>query len=69
MIGTIRDDLDKAIESYGNARYLDGLRAGVAELETFVAWMTRQPDTQRQKQTREWMERRVAEIRAKNPGL
>lgn len=54
-----------ALKIYGDSRFLDGLRLGVAELQTFIAWMTQQPDTRRQAETRKWMERRVAEIRAK----
>jgi hypothetical protein len=60
------DKIITAMHSYGKSCYLDGLRAGIAEMQLFIAWMTRQPDTKRQAETRSWMERRVLEVKAKN---
>lgn len=60
-----RDDLNAAIEQYGQVQFEDGLRAGLAVAEKIQGWLTAQPDSVRQKQQREWAEAAIAEAKQK----
>ena len=61
-----RDDLNAAIEQYGQAQFEDGLRAGLAVAEKIQGWLTAQPDSVRQKQQREWAEKAIADAKQKH---
>lgn len=40
-----------------------GMGRGLSELETVRGWLTRQPDTKRQAETREWVHALIASYR------
>ena len=44
--------------------YVAGLREGLKVAEDGVCWLTRLPDTRRQRETREWMEKAIAKAKA-----
>lgn len=54
---------DDAIERYAERRYKDGMRAGLEVAERIVGWLTRQPDTRRQRETREMAETAIEKAR------
>jgi len=51
-----RQDMDDAIRAYGEAEYWRGLDAGLAVAERIRGWLTRQPDTEEQREVRTWVD-------------
>lgn len=56
--------LASSLESWGDARYQEGLEHGLYAAELIVGWLTEQPDTKRQAKVRQWAERAIAKARA-----
>lgn len=52
-----------SVRAYGDERYRDGLRDGLAVAERIRGWLTREPDTKRQAEVREWADRAIAAAR------
>jgi len=63
-----KDKLLRSVDVYGDEKYQEGLETGLKVAETIMGWLTRQPDTRRQKEVREWAERLVEKTR-KERGL
>lgn len=62
-----RDDitrrLDAALDDLCSAEYRRGREDGLAVAEKIRAWLTREPDTRRQRETREWFETEIKKAR------
>lgn len=51
------------VTNLGLEQYRLGMERGLKELETVRCWLTRQPDTKRQAETREWADKLIARYR------
>lgn len=56
---TLRD----AIREYGRDCYRRGLHEGLSVAERVRDWLTREPDTRRQREVREWADKAIAKAR------
>ncbi len=60
------DRVNLAVEQYGQEQFRAGLLAGLAVAEKIQGWLTMQPDSDRQRQQREWAEKAIAETKQKH---
>lgn len=60
-----RERLDAALDDMIRSEYIAGLEAGLVVAEMAAAFMTRIPDTRRQRETRGWILSAIAEARAR----
>ena len=60
------DALTAAVHIYGRSQFQIGVDVGLIVAEKILVWLNRQPDTARQRETREWAEEAIAECRREN---
>ena len=56
----LRQSALASVIAYGDARYQHGLQDGLLLVDKIRGWLTKQPDTKRQRELREWID---AELR------
>jgi hypothetical protein len=59
----ISPQLDDALQQELQKEYQRGLADGLKVADKIRGWLTRQPDTKRQRETREWADTTIANAR------
>lgn len=60
-----KDELIYHLEEYGNDRFKDGIIVGLRIVDKVLGWLNRVPDTNRQRETRKWLEKEVDILKKK----
>lgn len=60
---------EAALDTLQREAWEEGYRAGLAIAERIRAWLTQQPDTERQRETRRWADAALTEARGRVDGI
>jgi len=51
------------VRTYGDMRFVEGMKRGLRSLNTVRNWLTRQPDRKWQQEVRSWVDKHIEEYK------